>query len=154
MTRRADGDAQAESGVVAEAPRMVLLDRAAILAADDIRYETVDVPEWGGTVRVRSLTGSERDKYDAESWALPSGGKDAKGALTDFRVRRVAKAIVDENGASLFSEHDIAALGAKNGAVIDRIDDVVTRLSGMNQEAVKAALEALSGGPNGGSGSV
>lgn len=152
MTRRAD-DAP-DSASVDEKPRMALLTRDAILGADDIRYEYVDVPEWGGTVRVRSLTGSERDEYDAESWAMTNGGKDAKGALTDFRVRRVARAIVDEDGAPLFSARDIAALGRKNGMVIDRLDDAISRLSGMDTEAVKAALEALKAAPSEGSGSA
>lgn len=153
MTRRADG-ADAPGVDVPEPAGMVLLSRAAILAVEDIQYEIIDVPEWGGPVRVRSLTGSERDQYDAESWNMTHGGKDAQAALTDFRVRRVAKAIVDENGAPLFGAADVAALGRKNGAVIDRLDDVVTRLSGMDDKAVKAALEALKDAPSGGSGTA
>jgi hypothetical protein len=153
MTRRAD-DAEASGVDVPEPAGVALLSRTAILAAEDIQYELVEVPEWGGTVRVRSLTGTERDQYDAESWSMTHGGKDAQAALTDFRVRRVARAIVDEDGASMFGAADIAALGRKNGAVIDRLDDVVTRLSGMDDKAVKAALEALKDAPSGGSGTA
>ena len=35
----------------------MLLTRDAILAAADIQTETVPVPEWGGEVAVRPLTG-------------------------------------------------------------------------------------------------
>ena len=31
-----------------------------ILNAEDFRYEDVECPEWGGTVRVRSLSGGQR----------------------------------------------------------------------------------------------
>ena len=39
------------------------LNRAAILEAKDIPTETVPVPEWGGDVIVRGLTGDELDDY-------------------------------------------------------------------------------------------
>lgn len=154
MTKRADepaatGDDPATDGVAA------LLTRNAILAAEDIRYEYVDVPEWGGRVRVRSLTGTERDAYDAESWAAQNASKgDASAMLQNFRVRRVARAIVDEAGVRVFADTDIVVLGRKNAQALDRIDDVVARLSGMDTEAVKAALEALKDGPSGGSGTA
>ena len=41
---------------------MSLLSAAEILAADDLPTEDVEVSEWNGTVRVRALTGAERDK--------------------------------------------------------------------------------------------
>ncbi len=144
-TKRAD---EPEAGMVA------LLTRDAILAADDITYEYVDVPEWGGRVRVRARTGTERDAYDAESYAYSDGGKKPGDAVRDFRIRRVARCIVDENGLPLFTVADIALLGRKNAKAIDRVDDVVARLSGMDDNAVKAALESLRGGPSEGSGTA
>jgi hypothetical protein len=35
---------------------MTLLSKSAILCANDLQTEDVDVPEWGGAVRVRSFT--------------------------------------------------------------------------------------------------
>jgi hypothetical protein len=43
------------------------LTRDAILQAPDLQGEDVAVPEWGGTVRVRGLSGAQRDAYEA-SW--------------------------------------------------------------------------------------
>lgn len=131
------------------------LGRDAILAALDIKYEYVDTPEWGGRVRVRSLTGSERDQYDGETYAAQQAAKtQGRGTpLTDFRVRRVAKAIVDDDGRRVFSDKDVAALGQKNSAVIDRIDDVVVRLSGMGTASVEEAVADLKVVPSEGSGS-
>ena len=131
------------------------LGRDAILAAMDIRYEYVDTPEWGGRVRVRSLTGSERDQYDAETYAGQQAAKaqGRSGLLTDFRLRRVAKAIVDDDGKRVFTDKDVAALGEKNAAVIDRIDDVVVRLSGMGTTSVDEGIADLRVVPSGGSGS-
>ena len=149
-TRRATAD-EAVDGYETDGGG-ALLDRAAILGADDIAYETVAVPEWGGSVRIRGLTGSERDQYDAESFRLGQGkGGDS---LADFRVRRVARGIVDEKGARVFSDADLKALGAKNGAVIDRLDDVVARLSGMQTAAVAEARADLKVVPSDGSGTA
>ena len=36
-----------------------MLTKEAILAADDLPREKVDVPEWGGEVYVRALTGAQ-----------------------------------------------------------------------------------------------
>ena len=38
-----------------------LLSKEQILAAEDLPHKDVPVPEWKGTVRVRALTGFERD---------------------------------------------------------------------------------------------
>ena len=130
---------------------MTLLDKAAILAADDLVTEDIEVPEWGGRIRVRSLTGAERDAYDAESWRRSQNPNSS--ALDDFRVRRIAKAIVGEDGKRLFTDSEIALLGKKNGAVLDRIDDVVVRLSGLSGETRTNALADLKDDPSGGSGS-
>ena len=61
-----------------EPARPVLLTRDLILKADDIQTREVEVPEWGGTVLIRALTGTERDAYEAEAyrlWAIKQQGK-------------------------------------------------------------------------------
>ena len=135
-----------------------VLTRDEILAARDHRTETVDCPEWGGSVLVRSLSGSDRDRLEGAGilWE-----KDGKGALAiagyqtvGTRARLVAAAIVDEDGNLLFTPADVEALGAKDSAPLDRIADVVTRISGMGPKAndeAKAALKVIPVGSNGSS---
>lgn len=119
-----------------------VLDRAAILAARDDRTELVDVPEWGGRVRMRGFTGTERDGWEADIIAA-----ERKGLVPrDIRVRRVAMCLVDEDGKRLFGDRDMAELGRKNGVVIDRLDDVVLRLSGMR--AARPATDATPAVPS------
>ena len=43
----------------------MLLSKDQILSADDIQSQRVPVPEWGGEVMVRGLTGSQRDQWEA-----------------------------------------------------------------------------------------
>lgn len=105
-----------------------------ILSADDRQHEDVEVPEWGGTVRVVGLSGTDRDSYEA---AFVDGkGKPAPARLQNVRARLVAKCLVSEEFERLFTDAQVKALGAKNGAVIDRLFDVARRLSGIGQDAV------------------
>jgi hypothetical protein len=117
------------------------LTREQILQAADIRFEDVEVPEWGGTVRVRSLTGAERDDLEGSIAEL-----EGLEIYENFRARLVTRAVVDETGKRLFSDKDIERLGEKSGAALDRVFSVAQRLSGLT----KADIEELTANLNGG----
>ncbi len=40
------------------------LTKDSILKSEDRKYQDIEIPEWGGTVRVQSLTGAERLTFD------------------------------------------------------------------------------------------
>lgn len=111
---------------------MNLLSRDAILSANDTPSEIVDVPEWGGSVRVMAMSGTERDKFEASLV-----GKGNKPNLDNFRAKLAATCIVDENGERMFAEKDIAALGKKSAAALDRVASAAQRVSGMSQDDVE-----------------
>ncbi len=116
------------------------LSREAILAIQDIPSEDVFVPEWNTWVRVRGLTGAERDAF--EEAILAGRGKDTKVNLRNIRAKLVAKSVVDpETGQYLFSEEDLKALGRKSARALARIYDVAQRLAGIT----KADEEELAG---------
>ena len=128
---------------------MGILTKDAILSSDDLRTEDVPCPEWGGDVRVRNLTGSERDQW--EMWIVGPEGTERNTA--NIRARLVSLVAIDEAGARLFSDDDIKALGFKSAAALDRVFSVAQRLSGLT-EASKEAMEAdLSAGQEDGSAS-
>ena len=113
----------------------LLLTKDAILAASDMEYEIVDVPEWGGQVRVRSLTGTERDAF--ESSMLEGSGKNQKISTKDIRAKLCARTIVDMEDKRLFNDGEIAKLGAKSAAALDRVYTVASRLSKVSNEDVE-----------------
>jgi hypothetical protein len=124
-----------------------LLTRDAILNAEDRQTEIVEVPEWGGSVKVRSLEGFERDRYEA---SLTRMGRDAKGRLEveglnsdNVRARLCAMTIVDDAGANLFSENDVLILGHKSAAALDRVFSVASRLSHLTDQDVESLMESL-----------
>jgi hypothetical protein len=109
---------------------MAILNRDQILQAQDIATETVDVPEWGGAVLVRGLTGQQRDSYEASIMRL--NGTNAQLNLINARAKLVALSIVDEEGARLFSDEDVQLLARKSAAALQRVFDVAQRLSGLS----------------------
>lgn len=112
------------------------INRDTILQMQDIAFEEVVIPEWNGmTVRVKSLTGAERD--DLEASMLEGEGKKTHIKLSNLRAKMVARTVVDESGQRVFADADIPALSQKNAAALDRIFTVARRLSGMSDEDVE-----------------
>lgn len=108
-----------------------------ILNSDDLTYEDVKVPEWGGTVRVRELPGTERDKFEAQFVGKDGASVRAEG-LEGFRSRLAAAAIVDEHGKQMFrSAAETKRLGEKSASALQRVCDTAMRLSKMNDDDVK-----------------
>lgn len=108
------------------------LSRDAILGAYDTLVEKVDVPEWGGDVIVRGLSGTELDSYQNSCRRFQGG--ELVPILTNARAKLVVRALVDESGERLFTDKDVDKLGRKSAKVIDRIYDVAARLSGISEE--------------------
>lgn len=113
---------------------MSLLSRDSILEADDRKTESVDVPEWGGEVLVRALSGTERDSYEQSLVQLRKGG-DAVPKLDNLRAKLVARTVVDEEGNLLFRREDVNALGQKSAVALERVYNKAIELSGMGDSA-------------------
>jgi hypothetical protein len=124
------------------------LDREAILGVSDIKTIEVPVPEWGGSVFIKGLTGAQRDEFEA------SNRRNGEQNLTNIRARFLVRCIVNEAGTRIFADQDAAALGKKSSAAIDRLWDVATDLSGSSAKA-QEEMEGNSetDGMEGGSGS-
>lgn len=133
---------------------MTLLSRDQILAAQDLRTEDVPVPEWqpGGFVRVRSLSGRERDQYQESIVRIK--GSDMQIIQRDLRVKLIVRAAVDETGRLLFSESDVAALAEKNAGALERVFNAAQRLSGLSQADIEEMTKNSANGQNEDSGSA
>lgn len=117
----------------------MLLTKEQILSAQDLPTEDVSVPEWGGSVRVRGMTGSERD-----AWELLQ--LDEKKPA-DIRATLVAFTLVDEKGALLFTPAEISALGKKSAKALQRVFRVAQKLSRITEADVKELEKNSSGAP-------
>ena len=104
-----------------------MLNREAILKTDDLPRELVKVPEWGGEVYVRTLTGTERDAFEQSMVA-----KKNKPNLANVRARFAVLTICDADGKRLFTDADAEVLGSKSASALDRVFEVAQRLNGFS----------------------
>lgn len=111
------------------------LSRDQILEAKDLETREVDVPEWGGTVLVRALSGTDRDAYEAS--LVQIRGKQQVPNLANIRAKLVARAVVDEDGNRLFTDADIKALGQKSAAALGRVFTVAAEMSGLDDKDIE-----------------
>ena len=102
---------------------MKYLSRDDILKCIDERFKDVEVPEWGGTVRVRSLTGAQRSK-------LITSSKDA--TVEDWIERLVAATVCDDKGEPIFTHEDVKELKNKNSAALNRVFEVADDLNAVS----------------------
>lgn len=111
---------------------MTLLNKKDILTANDLKTEVVAVPEWGGDVIVTTMSAFSRDQFESSIV-----GKNGGANTINIRAKLAAATIVDEAGELLFSEKDIAPLGKKSGAALDRIFAVAQKLSRISNDDVE-----------------
>jgi len=114
------------------------LSKDAILAAKDTDVHEVEVPEWGGTILLRSMTGEQRNNY--EFWAHQQSKADSPD-YRGIRERLIICCAVDSEGQPLFGETDLAALASKNSEVIDRLHERCQQICGMDADAVEDAAK-------------
>jgi hypothetical protein len=126
------------------------LSRDDILKAADNEPEEVDVPEWGGTVLVRGMTGRERDAFEMSMLQPGRGGRRTIDPA-NVRAKLVARCAVDDDGNRLFTDADVAELGGKSAAAVDRVYAVAARLSGMGAEDQEDLVRDFAPGDGAGS---
>lgn len=122
--------------------------RDQILQADDLPRVPLVVPEWHGiTVHIRTMTGRDRDRFEAlfaNKGSVPA----------DFRTRLAVMTVCDEQGVPAFSDADIPALSGKSSAALDRIMEAACKLNKLRpkdyDELGKGSASTPSGaGPSG-----
>ena len=107
------------------------LNKEAILSADDLKQEIIQVPEWKGEVIIRTMTGEERDAFDSEMI------RDDKKSFKNIRARFLSLIICDEQGNRLFDDKEIAQLGKKSAAALDRLFSAGQKLNRLSNDDIE-----------------
>lgn len=112
-----------------------------ILAADDRKPHPVDVPEWGGRVYVRGMSGVQREELERE------------GLEYGLASRIVAFGLCGENGEEMgWTAKQVHELGSKSAGVLLRLASKVQQLSGMSAADVEELEKNSETTPSAGSG--
>jgi hypothetical protein len=124
---------------------MAMLSREDIFAAKDLKYMDLDVPEWGGSVRIKMLTGAERDEFEASTVKMGKGNKPEQN-LANLRARLVSLCLVDEDNTKLFAKQDIGHLGQKSAAALERVFKACQEHNAMTEQDIEDLTEGFSEG--------
>ena len=108
--------------------------RDTILTADDLGEETVPVPEWGVTVLLRGMTGTQRITLVDRSTA-----KDRRYMYSDILI---ATCLDPETQTPVFDKADRESLSDKSGGVLERLALKVLSISGVSLDDAEAEVEA------------
>ena len=100
-----------------------------------IEREALVVPELGGLIYVRGMSGKERDKFE-EGLRVKKGKRVGQSDLRNFRALLAVRVIVDEKGERLLNDGDAELIGAMPAGVLDRIIAKCTELSGKAEEEI------------------
>jgi hypothetical protein len=130
--------------------KLKVLGKEDILKAEDIDTIEVEVPEWGGVVKLRAMPGSLRDEWES---ILVSRKKGSKLNLKGIKALAIAYAAVDEEGNLLFTTDDVKAINEKSSAPIERLADAVMKMNGLGEEDLKDLEKNLPSGQSDSSGS-
>ena len=126
----------------------MFLNREAILKANDIEKREVYIPEWGGSVYVRGMTGRERDQFEAS--IIRQRGRNTEINMKNARAKLVVMCTVDQEGNRLFTDADVAPLADKSAKALDRIFAVAQELSGITREDMEELTENFDATTSGG----
>lgn len=111
----------------------MLLNRDALTGdrATRIPRERLDLPELGGFVYVKGMTGAERDEFERSC-------RDAKGRLRgNTRARLAVHTVINEDGTRVFTDNDIAVVGRIRVDVLQKIFNLAQKLSGISDADVE-----------------
>ncbi len=120
----------------------MILSRDDILKADDLKRVKVSVPEWGGDVYVREVTGKESVIFDA--WMVEN--KDDKAQLVSgWHSLMVMLCACDDKGVRLFSDDDLEYVKGKNRDAVMRIANAAIKLNKMGADDLEDEAKNSSG---------
>jgi hypothetical protein len=126
-----------------------MLSKDAILQKNNIyRFEDVEVPEWGGAVRLRVMSAAARSAFLASVMDVGSDGKVQRLRVEKMQTTLLAYVIVDETGKPMFAPDEI---GEMDSGVVQRLFEIAQKLNSLEAEAVVTATENFTGTQNGGS---
>jgi len=107
-----------------------------IFEAEDLLSERVEVPEWGGYVIVRTMSGSEKDRFQMATLTQHKGQivTDLR-KMKHFRTRAVSLCAANDKGERLFTDAQVEKLAKKSAVALDRVYTVASRLNGLAEDA-------------------
>lgn len=121
-------------------------DIASVLEDAEVRTKPVPVPELGGSVVVREMSGSLRNLFEATIAQVQAGG-DSK-LLDKMTVRLAGECVLDDDGNRLFDDRTVKMLFLKKPSALFRLRDEIVSLSALSQADYEGLVENFGDDPS------
>jgi len=112
----------------------MLLSKSDILKARDFKMREVEVPQWGGSVMIKTLSSKDKGAFEQKTTA-------DKLDLSTIMAEYCALIICDEDGKQLFTREDVEQLAEKSAAALELVFNEGRDLNTFTEKD----LEALAG---------
>jgi hypothetical protein len=113
----------------------VALSKDQIVQAEDRPTRTENVPEWGGEVILRTMSGAERNAYEGD--LLRQVGDSYQSDTRYLYGKLLTRCLIDDNGDRLFD--NAVELSQKSAKVLSRLFDIAQEMNGLGRQAVEDA---------------
>ncbi len=127
---------------------MDILNRAALLeaaSAASCPQETVEVPEFGGAVIVRGMSGAQMAEFDKAVMGPIDGDKPPQVDQDLFAPMLLVHCLVDEKGSRLLKDSDLPKVKAWPASAFRRLATIAMRLNGFTEDAAGNSPETVNG---------
>ena len=119
------------------------IGREQVETAQDLLFEIVPVPEWGGDARMQEFTADGKAIFGA--WGKGIQDNTDVRSIVGFAARVVALSLSNDDGSLVYPdfEEGVTALLKRSPKVLDRLSAVALRVSGIGTDAVEETANDL-----------
>lgn len=126
--------------------------RDQILTVQDLPAEQLPIPEWGCTVEVRGMSGTQRAEFLGRFF--DGDGKPTGNPIETYPHLVAAHVFDPATGERVFTEDDAEALASKSAAILEMLASKALSLSALQPKAVADAAKKSEALPSGDSSST
>ena len=107
----------------------MLLNKEQIFACQDLSVETVAMPEWGGEVKIKTMSIGDQIEFER----LNKKSKDSSNIVCNTLMF----CCIDDEGNRLFSEADIKVLEKKSFRAIEKLFRACLDLNAIHSDSLE-----------------
>ena len=119
-----------------------------------LRTDEVEVPELGGSVRIRELPADVAADLQGLIDVVQVGREQrAKVSVGEMERRQFAYGVIDDSDEPMFTLEEVGDLQHKHGKAFRTVVDAIDKLSGLDKQSIQEAEARFPGGGTGANGS-
>lgn len=121
-------------------------------APANLSFEDVEVPEWGGWVRVQEMTAAAWDAWEDSSTVTDEKSGAQSRDIRNIRARLIVRSLADpETGKRLYQDGEADAMGRQPIHILNRLFGAAMRVNKTSEKDVEKLAKKSEAAPASGS---